>query len=216
MAISIDELRINDIVLSPKNDTIRRCMVKAIHNDSVSVEILNMQTGKMECEELDCSELEPVYLMESTLYAFGFRKTSAIGYSALYNPSNTSQLLTATIPSMNFTLTRGTTSTRRLTISVAKTTANITTSLSQRTLRNSSAISTGTTYIITPTFLNDRKTTDYNKGKIGVAIGQTVMALNHQSYMADDAKTIIDGIITGNTRTGTIPKNTTDLWTIEY
>lgn len=85
MAISIDELRINDIVLSPKNDTIRRCMVKAIHNDSVSVEILNMQTGKMECEELDCSELEPVYLMESTLYAFGFRKTENIYYGSPTN-----------------------------------------------------------------------------------------------------------------------------------
>ena len=85
MAISIDELRINDIVLSPKNDTTRRCMVKAIHNDSVSVEILNMQTGKMEREELDCNELEPVRLMESTLYAIGFRKTENIYYGSPTN-----------------------------------------------------------------------------------------------------------------------------------
>lgn len=85
MAISIDELRINDIVLSPKNDIMRRCMVKAIHNDSVSVEILNMQTGKMECEELDCDELEPVHLMESTLHAFGFRKTENRYYGSPTN-----------------------------------------------------------------------------------------------------------------------------------
>ena len=85
MAISIDELRINDIVLSPKNDTVRRCIVKAIYNDSVSVGILNMQTGKMECEELNCSELEPVLLMESTLYALGFRKTENIYYGSPTN-----------------------------------------------------------------------------------------------------------------------------------
>jgi len=90
MAISIEELRINDIVLSTKNDTVRRCIVRAIHNDSVSVEILNMQTGKMECEELDCGELEPVLLMESTLYTFGFRKTENIYYGS---PTNISYIL---------------------------------------------------------------------------------------------------------------------------
>lgn len=85
MAISIEKLRINDIVLSPKNNTVRRCIVRAIHNDSVSVEILNMQTGKMECEELDCSVLEPVLLMESTLYTFGFRKSENTYYDSTTN-----------------------------------------------------------------------------------------------------------------------------------
>ena len=85
MAISIDELRINDIVLSPKNDIMRRCMVKAIHTDSVSVEILNMQTGKKECEELNCSELEPVHLMESTLYKKKKKKTGNIYYGSPTN-----------------------------------------------------------------------------------------------------------------------------------
>ena len=75
MAISIEELKINDIVLSPQGDIMRRCIIKAIHDDCISVNYLNMQTNNMEQLDLKVNELQPVYLMESTLYALGFRKT---------------------------------------------------------------------------------------------------------------------------------------------
>ncbi len=77
MAIKIEELRVNDIVLSPKDDgTVKRCIVRALHGNLVSVDYLNMQNnGKMEQEDINSINLEPVYLMESTLYAMGFRKT---------------------------------------------------------------------------------------------------------------------------------------------
>lgn len=75
MAIKIDDLKISDIVLSPKADgTKKRCVVKALHDNLVSVDYLNMQNGKMEREDIYGTNLEPVYLMESTLYAMGFRK----------------------------------------------------------------------------------------------------------------------------------------------
>lgn len=85
MAISISELKVNDIVLSPKADgTKKRCVVKALHGNLVSVDYLNMQNGKMEREDINSTNLEPVYLMESTLYAMGFRKAniSECGYPA--------------------------------------------------------------------------------------------------------------------------------------
>ncbi len=75
MAISINELKVNNIVLSPKGDgTKKRCIIKALHGNHVSVDYLNMQNGKMEQEDIDSINLEPLQLMDSTLYAMGFRK----------------------------------------------------------------------------------------------------------------------------------------------
>ena len=75
MAISTNELKVNDIVLSPKDDgTKKRCIIKALHGNLVSVDYLNMQNGKMVQEDINSINLEPVYLMDSTLYAMGFRK----------------------------------------------------------------------------------------------------------------------------------------------
>ena len=86
MAIKIEELRVNDIVLSPKDDgTVKRCIVKALHGNLVSVDYLNMQNGKMEREEINSKDLDPVGLMESTLYALGFRKSANVYGS----PTNT-------------------------------------------------------------------------------------------------------------------------------
>lgn len=85
MAIAIEELRINDIVLAPNAISKRRCIVKAIHDGSVSVNYLNMQTNTMDYAELKSSDLEPVILMESTLYALGFRKTENVYYGSPAN-----------------------------------------------------------------------------------------------------------------------------------
>ena len=74
MAIIIDELKVNDIVLAPNATLKRRCIVSAIRNHIIEVDYLDMQTGKMEREVLSSTELEPVHLMESTLYAMGFKK----------------------------------------------------------------------------------------------------------------------------------------------
>lgn len=91
MAIIIEELRVNDIVLSPKDDgTMKRCIVRALHGNQVSVDYLNMQNGKMEQEEISSKNLEPVSLMESTLYALGFRKSANIYYGS---PTNTCYVL---------------------------------------------------------------------------------------------------------------------------
>ena len=68
MAISIDELRINDIVLSPKNDTVRRCMVKEIHKDSVSVEILNMLSGNIILAIHQSTEIRLLFNEKTLLY----------------------------------------------------------------------------------------------------------------------------------------------------
>lgn len=82
MAIKIKDLKINDIVLSPKDDgTVKKCIVRALHDDLVSVDCLNMQNGKMEREKINSNDLYPVCLMESTLYALGFRKIENIYYS---------------------------------------------------------------------------------------------------------------------------------------
>lgn len=86
MAIKIEELRINDIVLSPKSDgTMKRCIVKALHGNLVSVNYLNMQNGKMERDEISSNDLEPASLTESALYALGFRKSKKIHYSSPTN-----------------------------------------------------------------------------------------------------------------------------------
>lgn len=74
MAIPKSELKVNDIVLAPDKVSIRRCIVKVINDSSVVVDYLNMQTGEMESLELIYKELEPVHLMESTLYVMGFKK----------------------------------------------------------------------------------------------------------------------------------------------
>lgn len=75
MAIAKGELKVNDIVLAPNTTSKRRCIVKGIHNELVAVDYLNMQTGQMENADFQFNELEPVFLMESTLYSLGFRKT---------------------------------------------------------------------------------------------------------------------------------------------
>lgn len=75
MAIAIDELKVNNIVLAPDGISVRRCIVKSIGDDTVAVDFLNMQTGKMENAIFSLTDLEPVIVMESTLYAMGFRKT---------------------------------------------------------------------------------------------------------------------------------------------
>ncbi len=91
MAIKIEELRVNDIVLSPKDDgTVKRCIVRALHGNLVSVDYLNMLNGKMEREEISSKDLDPVSLMESTLYTLGFRKSANIYYGS---PTNTCYVL---------------------------------------------------------------------------------------------------------------------------
>lgn len=81
MAISINELRVNNIVLSPKNGNKRRCIIRKIHGNNVVVDYLNMQNGKMETLGLNANELEPISLMESTLCELGFKKaTNGVGH----------------------------------------------------------------------------------------------------------------------------------------
>ena len=78
MAISIKELRVNNIVLAHDAISMRRCIIKGIHDDIIEVECLDIQTAKMVRDEVPVSKLEPVLLMESTLYALGFRKIDSI------------------------------------------------------------------------------------------------------------------------------------------
>jgi len=74
MAIKTNELKVNDIVLAPNAISNRRCIVRAIHEDYIEVDYLDMQKGIMVSDKFTEKDLGPVSLMESTLHAMGFRK----------------------------------------------------------------------------------------------------------------------------------------------
>ena len=90
MAIKINELKVNDIVLAPNATSNRRCIVRAIRNNSIQVDYLDMQTGKMVSENFTEKDLAPISLMESTLYSLNFRKTDDIYYGL---PTDTCYIL---------------------------------------------------------------------------------------------------------------------------
>ena len=90
MAIKTNELKVNDIVLAPNAVSNRRCIVRAIRNNSIQVDYLDMQTGKMVSDNFTEKDLAPVLLMESTLYSLNFRKTDNIYYGL---PTDTCYIL---------------------------------------------------------------------------------------------------------------------------
>lgn len=90
MGIKINELKVNDIVLAPNATSNRRCIVRAIRNNSIQVDYLDMQTGKMVSENFTEKDLAPISLMESTLYSLNFRKTDDIYYGL---PTDTCYIL---------------------------------------------------------------------------------------------------------------------------
>ena len=67
MAIKTNELKVNDIVLAPNAISNRRCIVRAIHEDYIEVDYLDMQKGIMVSDKFTEKDLSPVSLMESTL-----------------------------------------------------------------------------------------------------------------------------------------------------
>lgn len=61
-----------------------------IHDDIIEVVCLDIQTAKMVRDEVPVNKLEPVLLMESTLYTMGFRK---IDNRTFGSPTNTCYVL---------------------------------------------------------------------------------------------------------------------------
>jgi hypothetical protein len=85
MAIAVKELKVNDIVLAPNKLSNRGCIVKAIHDDIIAVDYYDTLTCQMDYAEISSKDLEPIALIESVLYALGFRETPNKYYSSPLN-----------------------------------------------------------------------------------------------------------------------------------